>query len=55
LAHGNRKFKLEVLEKIWSLAKGLLTPVDISNIFLTKDITEGTAWHVTTKTGNAEL
>jgi len=48
--------KVEVLGKLWEWAKEFLTPQDISNnLFLYKDDSERTAWHVAINTTATEL
>jgi hypothetical protein len=48
--------KIQVLDILWVWAEKVLTPEDISNkLFLDKDNSERTAWHVAAKKGNTEL
>jgi len=49
------KGQIEVLHKLWDLAKDVLTQEDLKNMFLGKDNFKRTAWHMAAANGQMEL
>jgi len=47
--------QLELLNQMWQWANNLLTPEELSNMFLTKTKYERTAWNMASERGRIEL
>jgi len=55
LHHASHSGNLQMLERIWNLAKEQLTPEDLNKLLLAQDYQRRTAWHVASKRCDVEI